>query len=1107
MCSSDLALNLQLTGCTLSLTHNGTGIDLSTLYSAGTGLTLIGTTFSHAAHTGDVTGTSSLTVAKIQGRNVVSTAPINGQVLKWNNAASQWEPSTDNSNTYTAGTGLSLSGSTFNAQTTSALWNANQLQGSSLSSTAPTNGQILKYNGTSWTPASDENTTYTAGSGINITGTTINNNAPDQTVELLGSGATTVSGTYPNFIISSTDNDGQTLNVHNNTLTISGGNTVPLSDYSAGTGIAINGSFPDFTIENTSPGDAIQITGTGATSVTGTYPNFTISSTDENTTYSAGDYISISNGIITNSAPDQTVNLTSGGATSISGSYPNFSISSTDNDNQTLALNGSELSISNSNSVNLSSLNTDNQQLTLSENTLGITGGNEVTLPKYTEGTGIALTGNYPNYTITNTSPGDAISFTGEGATTVTGSYPNFIISSTDNNTTYSAGDNISISNGIITNSAPDQTVSLNSGTGIAVSGAYPNFIISNTLPAQNFTAGSGISITNNAINSVWTKSGENIYNNNAQNVGIGIQNPQSALHIHGGNTGLSTTSKLIANPNPIPLPVSAGGNLQFTNPTTGTSVADGLILGTFMKTAYIKQCENSSLDLYTNNLKRFSISGNGNVGIGTTANPTAKLEVNGDVRIAALTEQSNSTSIITADNNGVLGKRSLSSIADNLGNHTATMNINLGDKFLSATGDNNGIKINSNNKISLLEDGQNGFQILNNNEIPFRRGISIDNDNGGTNNNGNFNLWIHNWQNSAFNFMRRNDDSNTNFTNLVTIKQNGNVGINTTTPGAKLEVAHDDASGGIAINRLSATSAKSQISFRQNGNEKWSLGTDMSSENKNNFFIWDNTNSAVRFFINENGNVGIGTVEPGANLEVNGSIKIPTANNVDNNSPGIIWSGGDDFQYNNQYLNHYGFGFFRPTDGCCNGAYISGFSGVQMFTGGESRVTVLQNGNVGVGTTEPKAKLHLNEDAHFRIGSWDFWQEGGNNTTSYFHLDRWTSNGSSSWSEKIFAIDYSGNMLLKGRFACNDVQIIPDVPIPDYVFNDNYELTTLEDIESFIKTFRHLPEVLSAKEIKENGKLNLGELSIALLKKIEELTLYAIEQNKRIKYLESKIK
>ncbi len=99
--------------------------------------------------------------------------------------------------------------------------------------------------------------TYTGGTGINVTGTIITNSAPDQTVNLTQSGATTISGTYPNFTISSTDNN---------------------TTYSAGTGINITGT----TINNTAPNQSVTIAQGGATTVSGTYPNFTISSTDLN---------------------------------------------------------------------------------------------------------------------------------------------------------------------------------------------------------------------------------------------------------------------------------------------------------------------------------------------------------------------------------------------------------------------------------------------------------------------------------------------------------------------------------------------------------------------------------------------------------------------------------------------------------------------------------------------------------------------------------------------------------------------------------------------------------------------------------------------------------
>ena len=65
-----------------------------------------------------------------------------------------------------------------------------------------------------------------------------------------------------------------------------------------------------------------------------------------------------------------------------------------------------------------------------------------------------------------------------------------------------------------------------------------------------------------------------------------------------------------------------------------------------------------------------------------------------------------------------------------------------------------------------------------------------------------------------------------------------------------------------------------------------------------------------------------------------------------------------------------------------------------------------------------------------------------------------------------------------------------------DFVFENNYELRTLEEVEEHIAEKGHLPEIPSEAEVTENG-INLGEMNAKLLQKIEELTLYLIEQNK----------
>lgn len=68
-----------------------------------------------------------------------------------------------------------------------------------------------------------------------------------------------------------------------------------------------------------------------------------------------------------------------------------------------------------------------------------------------------------------------------------------------------------------------------------------------------------------------------------------------------------------------------------------------------------------------------------------------------------------------------------------------------------------------------------------------------------------------------------------------------------------------------------------------------------------------------------------------------------------------------------------------------------------------------------------------------------------------------------------------------------------------DFVFSPDYPLRPLSEIESFVKENRHLPEIPSEKQMIENG-LNVNEMQIKVLQKIEELTLYVIEQNKQNK-------
>jgi hypothetical protein len=93
-------------------------------------------------------------------------------------------------------------------------------------------------------------------------------------------------------------------------------------------------------------------------------------------------------------------------------------------------------------------------------------------------------------------------------------------------------------------------------------------------------------------------------------------------------------------------------------------------------------------------------------------------------------------------------------------------------------------------------------------------------------------------------------------------------------------------------------------------------------------------------------------------------------------------------------------------------------------------------------------------------------------------------------------------------RLAVNGNAIFAKVKVkdpanwPDYVFQKNYLLRPLSEIEQFIQQYLHLPDVPAAAEVEKNG-LDLGDNQSVLLKKIEELTLYLIEQDKKLERLE----
>jgi hypothetical protein len=173
--------------------------------------------------------------------------------------------------------------------------------------TSPTSGNTLIYDGVAgvW-----KNANLSDGTGISVTegagSITITNTAPDQVVSLTGAGTTSISGTYPNFTITSDDQfDG----------------TVTSVDLTAGTGISVSGgpitSSGSITVTNTAPDQVVSLTGAGTTSISGTYPNFTITSDDQfDGTVTSVSGTGTVNGITLSGTVTSSGNLTLGGTLS-----------------------------------------------------------------------------------------------------------------------------------------------------------------------------------------------------------------------------------------------------------------------------------------------------------------------------------------------------------------------------------------------------------------------------------------------------------------------------------------------------------------------------------------------------------------------------------------------------------------------------------------------------------------------------------------------------------------------------------------------------------------------------------------------------------------------
>ncbi|MBB5647112.1 hypothetical protein [Pedobacter cryoconitis] len=197
-------------------------------------------------------------------------------------------------------------------------------------------------------------------------------------------------------------------------------------------------------------------------------------------------------------------------------------------------------------------------------------------------------------------------------------------------------------------------------------------------------------------------------------------------------------------------------------------------------------------------------------------------------------------------------------------------------------------------------------------------------------------------------------------------------------------------------------------------------------------------------------GNVGIGTLTPQGGLDIYSTTNTTTTPLISLRSNfhvvgnyGMIKFG--DYTQTTDYQK--GAIIYESVAGSARGKFhiaLENTDGNGSVSLSDAKLTILSNGNVGVSVTNPQNMLDVNGVIHSREVKVDL-------------------NG---WS--------------------------------DYVFKPSYRLPTLKEVQTYIEKNQHLPDMPSEQEVLENG-LNLGEMSKLQMKKIEELTLYLIEQNRQI--------
>jgi hypothetical protein len=298
---------------------------------------------------------------------------------------------------------------------------------------------------------------------------------------------------------------------------------------------------------------------------------------------------------------------------------------------------------------------------------------------------------------------------------------------------------------------------------------------------------------------------------------------------------------------------------------------------------------------------------------------------------------------------------------------------------------------------------------------------------------------------------------------------------------------------------------------------KEWTLGI-MPGVNVGDFAInedgsWWGGFGTPRFVVKPGGYIGVGTTTPDQRLTVMGNVTLESGDNP------ILNTGTGTSELNRylQLINSSGYG-------SASGLKAGGVLVADNYSyASPSKNDLIVKGNVGIGVASPSYKLQvvggavaLDADQPLRGGG--TWLISGNGSqvtvgSAYTGVNFRVDAGATS---RMFINGTSGNvgigtanpdqkLTVNGTVHATRVKVETTVPGPDYVFEKDYELPSLEQIKSYIDENKHLPDVPSAKEMAAKG-IDVEEMNMLLLKKVEELTLYVIRQESETSFLKEKI-